>query len=769
LARTRPFAENMAVTPLIAACQEQAPAAGGGFLDWLAALGQRPGVVETLLALMVVGIGLAIWLRLLRVVGNVRSRAAIEDYLLGVEQALAQDLDGAHARLQKVLDRDPENHYARLLFGQVLAQRGEPAQAHKHHLYLQQAFAVESVENDLRLAQALLAVGRPQEAGDAAERALNSRPGHAATLEFLFRARLQSGDAEAAAAAGRRLLAHLPAEQHAGVRADVALAEAHAGGERLQRGDLAGAQRLLELATAAAPGAPAVRLLAARVHAAHGGLDAAAQALLAAPAETGTQLPALALPGAGPGALPVVATPAGLPALGTLLPAGRWRCGACGAPLTAAAIRCPRCHKTGSAEVAEPLLFAGVETPGHLADAIEENQAHVARAVRQALAAPAGADGDGARAAALALGGKAVHELLRQACQGSAAEAAIALLQQLGPAITPQLFAAADELEDARFLPIGGGAIAAVVGRVVQGFDRTALPHVEALFATARPATRKVLVDYFLGLADPAEFQLVLEHFPPLEILDRLNKVEGPVLRRFVQAVPPQHFVADVLLREPAFDREDELLAAIPGAQHAEVLERVLVQRGPSRTLVRALLAALGEEALGAVSLRVLRAFGDGALDHVLSAFVDRERDAAVRARLADVLAGLGPRAVERLCGSFGPEPAAIDDDLRGVLERMGDAGVPALQAAYARPSLLERLTVGLFGKSHHRRSQIVRALAAIRTPAAAQALRQLRETEGDANLKLRLQQALHRIDEGGPRARSGGPEQEGGSRGQVG
>src|SRR5437667_11095 len=82
---------------------------------------------------------------------------------------------------------------------------------------------------------------------------------------------------------------------------------------------------------------------------------------------------------------------------------------ACGAPLAAAAIRCPRCHKTGSAEVAEPLLFAGVETPGHLADAIEENAAHVARTVRQALAAPASADGDGARAAALALGGKAVH------------------------------------------------------------------------------------------------------------------------------------------------------------------------------------------------------------------------------------------------------------------------------------------------------------------------------------------------------------------------
>jgi len=133
--------------------------------------------VAALLAALVVGIGLLIWLRLVRVVDNVRSRAAIEDYLLGVEQALAGDLAGAHKRLSRVLEADPENHYARLLFGKVLNGRGEPAQAHKHHLYLQRAFGVDSVENDLQLARALAAVGRPVEAAGCRGFGLASRCG----------------------------------------------------------------------------------------------------------------------------------------------------------------------------------------------------------------------------------------------------------------------------------------------------------------------------------------------------------------------------------------------------------------------------------------------------------------------------------------------------------------------------------------------------------------------------------------------------------------
>src|SRR5262245_66129413 len=87
-----------------------AAAGGGGFIGWLYELASRPGVVETLLALFVCGIAMLIWLRLLRVVETVRSRAQLNDSLLGVEQALAGDLAGAHKRLLRVLESDREKH-----------------------------------------------------------------------------------------------------------------------------------------------------------------------------------------------------------------------------------------------------------------------------------------------------------------------------------------------------------------------------------------------------------------------------------------------------------------------------------------------------------------------------------------------------------------------------------------------------------------------------------------------------------------------------------
>ncbi|MGE3175016.1 MAG: tetratricopeptide repeat protein [Planctomycetota bacterium] len=749
-------AASPATGPAATGAADAAPA-GGGVLDWLWSLASRPGVVETLLAIVVVAVVVWTWLRMLRVVEGVRTRALLQDYLLGVEQALSGDLDGAHRRLQRVLEADPENHYARLLLGKVLAQRGDPAQAHKHHLYLQRAFAVESGENDLQLANALLACDRPAEAADAAERVLATDPRNRAALEFLFRARLQASDPEAAAAVGRRLLAQQPNAPTA-LRRDVAATVAAAGQYQLRRGDLAAAALSFEHARAIDGAASSVLLLGAQVDAARHGAAAVTQRLL-----TSAEQPAGA-PGADPegAALPVPvssravalgAATAGagwLAALGPLLPAGRWRCAACGESLLRARARCPRCGAEDRAEVDEPLLFAVVETPAHLADAIEANAAHVRRTVRLALDAADDHSGRAVRGAALALEDKAVGELLAAACGGDGprADAAVQLLRELGPGITPALFAAADDLEDRRILPLGGSPIAGVVGRVVQGFDREALPHVEALFASARPGSRKILIDYFLGLADPEEFQIVLERFPPLEILHRLNKVDEPVLVRFLQAVPEQSFVAEVLLLEPVFYREDAILAAIPGASHPQVLEHVLVQRGPSRTLTGELLKALAEPLLRPVAQRILEAFSGRVLDHLLSAFVDRDRSAAVRAQLAQLLARQGPAAVERLCSSFGPEPTSLDDEIRSVLVAMGDTAVPALQAAYSRPGWVQRITVGLFGRGGNRRAQIIRALSSLGSPAARAALQSLRASEDDPNLKLRLQQALHRLEE---------------------
>ncbi|NDF40151.1 MAG: tetratricopeptide repeat protein, partial [Proteobacteria bacterium] len=121
----------------------------GSFVKWLIDSGGYWGVIVA----MAIVLGFVfVWRRMVLIVESVRSRSAIEDYLLGVEQALSLDLTKARERLERVIQQDPENHYARLLLGKVLIELGEPARAHALHLLLQRSFQVESAENDLQFA-----------------------------------------------------------------------------------------------------------------------------------------------------------------------------------------------------------------------------------------------------------------------------------------------------------------------------------------------------------------------------------------------------------------------------------------------------------------------------------------------------------------------------------------------------------------------------------------------------------------------------------------
>ena len=734
-----------------------------GIMDWLYAFGTQPGVVEVLLAVFVVAALLLAWWRLARLVQGAQRRSALRDYLLGVEQALQGDHEGARKRLAAVLAEDPENHYARLLLGKVLTELGEPAQAHKHHLFLQRAFGIDSAENELLLAKSLLAAGQVDEAGDVAERALHDLPARGDAWEFVFRTRLRNGDFAAAARAGRRMLslAGGPSARPLLAR-EVARAAARSGLRCLDAGDAPGARAALQTTLALARDAEGANLLRARLQVEEHGVQAAVTRLLAEDDDrTRPTMPLVAT--SGRQLVTAAAADEAASAAAPLVPATSWLCTACGAGLERQAAVCPSCGSEASALLREPELVADVASPMQWMDAIDENDAYVRRLVQDALGEARGA-ANAARPRVLQLRERAVPELLQRAWNGDERlrTVAIDLLQAMGPQIAPALFAASDALEQQRLLPIGSRSPAALVGRVVQGFDRQALPHVEALFASARPEHRKILIDFFVGLGDVGEFQIVLERFPPVEILHRFNKCDGAVLRRFLEAVPPGHFVAEVLLLEPTFHREEDVLLAIPAAQHPQVLERVLIRRGCSRSLARCLIARLGEPQLGAIAARILAGHGEAALDHLIAAYTDPEAVAEVRPRLADLLAGGGPGAADLLCAAFGPEPAVIDDLVRAVLLKMGDTAVAPLRAAYGHSGWLERIAAGLVSRHNNRRMQIVRALQGIGSEAARGALGELREEERDQNLKLRLEQALHEL-----RPKHGDEHAAGGGHGQ--
>lgn len=725
----------------------------GTFWSWLRGLGEVPGLAEVLLSLLLLGGGWLGWRRLRGLVATVRARLALEDYLFGVEQALHGDLAGAKERLAAVLAKDPQNHYARMLYGKVLADLGDPAEAHRQHLYLQRAFAIDSAENELYLAKSLLAAGMPAEAAAVAEAALPRLPQPLPGFEFVFRARLQAGDPAAAAAAGRRLLGGLRRTPAAtALRQEVGEAIASDGLQRLNHGMVDAALVALSDAQRLAPEAAVVRLLQARLLAHQGGLPTAVQQVLlatAAPAAADGVASRSVVPAAGALAVTVpAATAAAAQGLATttfagLLPATRWTCRHCGAPSNAPHRQCQRCSARDCAEPVEPLLAQPLDSAARWMDAIEHNRAHVQRVVQAALLP------DAAPAAALALerlGKLALEELLRQACQGDDGhrERALQLLLQAGPESLPDLFLACRALESARLLAFAGATPTAVVARLVQEHRHRALPYLQPLLASARPEDRRILIDFHIGLADFAALQAVLERFPPLEILHRLHRADTPVLVRFLQALPPGHFVGEVLLRESAFEREDAVLAAIPGANHPRELEALLQRRGPSRALVRALLDGLARAELAPVAHRLLVGFGSAVLDLVLAAFVDPERSAADRAPLAAVLVAIGAPAVDRICANFASQPSALDDALVAVLQAMPDDAVAGLLAAYEHSGWLERVSLGMVSRHTNRRVQILRSLAVMPHAAARQALLQLQQKETDDNLRLRLAQLLH-------------------------
>lgn len=729
--------------------QPEAPVKPETFWQWLYSVCSEPGVIEILLSTVIVVTIVFLWWRLAGLVKNARAREALSDYLLGVEQALQGNLAGAEKRLSRVLQQDPENHYARLLLGKVLSELGQAEQAHQQHLYLQRAFEVESGENDLMLAQSLLGAGLPIEAAEVAERALERMPQNVVGWEFVYRARLQNGDHEAAVRSGKKLLSLLRnGPDRDKLRADLARTVAEVGTLRWMQGDARLALQSAKEAEGLHASEQRLPLLSARLQAHEEGVEATARQLSLAPADAGSEPGALVVAGNSRthGEVAVVARSDGgattlpMATFAGLLEPSRWSCQACRGPLERDVAQCPRCGAADSAVLVEPNLVESIDSPTEAMDRIDVNDAHVQRLVRSL------GEGDTeAHKELMQLGERAVDELLRTAWKASGRlhEDAITVLSDMGPSIAPALFRASDSIGKQRLLAVGSGP-ETIVGRIVQSYDRDALPHMQALFASSRPDHRRILIDYFLGLGDVAAFQSVLERFPPMEILHRLNHAPPDVLTRFLGAIPRGHFLADSLLLEHTFYRDDALLAAVPDSEDPEVLVQVMLARGPSRSLTTGLIEGVADDRLAATSQRLLEELGVQVLEHVLAAFADPDATEQVQKRLARVLVRGGAEAAAHIADGFGPEPTMLDDRLRELLVIIGDPAVAPMSAAYERSGWLEKVSAGLIRRLNNRRVQIARALGDLATKPAHKALKLLHKHEKDDNLRLHLHRALH-------------------------
>jgi Tfp pilus assembly protein PilF len=719
--------------------------------SWLERLAAEPALV-VLGTVLVVGVVAVLTLeRLRRLVREACSRAALQDYLFGVEQALSGDYESARDRLTRVLAEDPENHHARALLSEVLLELGDPVSAHREQLYLQRAFQVHSSRNDLNLARSLVAVGRPAEAAEAIRRAHLDAPLGVDAARLLFKAELAAGIPEEAGRTAAHLVRLLPpGPERDRARAGGARAIARAAQARLQRGDEAGAVGLAREAGALLAGTSVGSALAARLALADGDPGRALQLLTAPEPAPRAQLPAVAAAQA-PAALPPPAAPIGHGARALLAlhdpAAGPLRCRACGAPMPRALAVCGECGGQGTAVEAEPGLARELESPGLVMDEVEETRAHVRRLVAAATA------GDGGASLALVeMGTAAVEDVLAAALRGGAGqEALVDVLQRIGPMGLPALFEAFGKLKArsmAGILPWSSGDHGpSVLGRVVQGFGREALPHFQQLLDTDDRDLRKVIVDFYVGLADQTEFHMVLDRFPPVEVIQRLNAAPRGVLEAFLRTVEPGSFVADGLLVDAMFRREEELLLAAEGREAGVQLD-ILARRGFSTDLAAFAVERLADDAARPVARAALIAYGAQALDVLLEAYADLDRPAGQRAEVRDLMLRIGPPIVVKVSQCFGPSPSLVDEELTSLIAGLGAEAVVPLCAAYERKTLLERVGGQWLRRYNHPRASLLRVLSRIGGEAARAALTELRGRESDPNLRLRIEQALHALAE---------------------
>ncbi|MEZ5965371.1 MAG: tetratricopeptide repeat protein [Planctomycetota bacterium] len=701
----------------------------------MADLAAEPALAVLLLAALTAFVVLVVLLRLRRSVRAARARGALADWLLGAEEAFAGSLASARQRLQRVVEQDPENHGARTLLGETLLQLGEPTAAHEHLLTLRQAFRVDNRRVAWGLAQALAAAGRAADAVDALAKL--PRSGEAtAGLRQRLALELAAGLPEEVVRTADALLARAPRSEaeSASLRRVAAHAFALLRQVRAEHGDTDGAETARREAIAALQdldGAGATlrrRLLSspATVAASERALLAAPQALPASVAHVASSPTGRALEVLNEFAADVVEAPL--------------ECPTCGMTVSRSAARCPFCCGAAPLRLREPDLHRELGSAAVCSDEIEETEAHLQRLVDRAFA------GDTeAREELVDAGARAVGFVYRRAlCDAGARDVAVHVLQVMGSGVLDALLEAYERAKADATLPAGAReAGPEVMGRVVRTFGVAALPVFQAHLDADDRDLRKIVLDFYLGLDDPETLQAVLDRYPPVEVIQRLNLTPADRLQAWLRNMPMQGFVAEVLLVHPMFRRDEDVLLAAACAPSPAALLAVLARRGASHDLATFAVDRLHDEAVTGVAAELLRSYGLAAADALLAGYLDLDRSPSARELARGLLAELGPGIVPRVCLCLGASPSRMDDEIVSLLVALGDVVVDELHEAYAKRNLLERVGGRLVRRYNHPRNTILKVLARVGGERARAVLVALRSTETDPNLKLRLDQAL--------------------------
>lgn len=623
----------------------------GGAWDWL----ERPGVPETLLVGIAVGVFGIWWWRQWRAARHAHRRRAHGDRLEGVRLLEAEDFVGARRVLETAHQRDPDDPVVRWALGRALLELGEWTSAHKHLLVLRRAYRVLGPEAEAAWLDAMAATGQAQAAlSEPTQRA------SAGVLRSLFGVAHAAEHWQTAAVAARRL-DERSAGGAAGWAAQAVDAEWRGAQQALAAGDRDAA-------------------VAAAQRAFHDGLDGPRRGRLelqlaaaagASPADLGQRLAA-----AAPAEEVFVGVSTAQP--------GDARC-------------------RGLAALAPPdagPLVAPLDHPAAVLDALEQNRAWIGRLVQAARKG----DGEAARDL-VGLGSRAVPALVEASVRaGTDDDPAVDILCRMGPVILDALFSF--HRRELQRPGVAREPLTARVGAVLRGMDRAALPVLGKLLSEADRDLRPLVLDFHLGLADPKVLASLLEQCAAVELVQRLNRAPASVLERILAADPGPASAALVeLFADPAFGRDEALADSIGH----ELASKALVRRGWSAPVGRSLIERLAEPGRGDAAAAVLVEFGAPAAPQLVSAWADPGLGSAEAAAIEGILRRMGAGAVQALCEWIGPMPAPIDERVQALIVSMGattaadglarqlvDAGAPAHRRRWAVGCLAGLGTAGL-------------------------------------------------------------------------
>jgi tetratricopeptide (TPR) repeat protein len=720
---------------------------------------REPAAVEALLLFLLLALALLVLRRMGRVARDLSRRKEVAQFVQGMTHYLQEEWQAAADLLKKVVERDPENLEARVTLGDCLRMLGNAAEAHRQHYQVYKVFQSDLPRNYLSLGRDHLALGQEEEAIAMLRRAVAGDPRNREAFDELVRALERRGDHEEAfRLRTRRRGGGLEPEEAGRLLGSAAV-------RRFADGDAAGGARLLEQALRRHPGLLAPRFASVMALLQAGDEAGARSAFLrhlreveavaarsdlvlegppapiALPAAAGTRaLPAARGPVEATPAIAAVAEGAGeLRTLVGILEGrlARYRCGACGAAFPEPTPDCARC---GAAGTLRPIQGPLRPEPrlGELLDEVEENRDHLRRLVR-GLAA-----GETEAAAKLErLGDRATEAVVEGLARGEDRDRLEAFLRSAGARALPAMAVAWRAIEgdvtDQVLLPslvrVGVAAGAAGVG-----FFR-------ALVRDPSRPLRLWAFDVLARLGAAAALEEARDTLPLREALVRLGALAPAELETLAATAPPGGFLLTRVLPDRTFPGGAALAAAFLRSGGEERLAIALRARGFSAEAFAVLSPALGREETRAVASGLLRDFGEAAVDHLVGALADAAASEDRRAATADVLAAIGPRAAGRLVEALEEASAAVDRAALRALGRMGDAVVPALVALYGRGSPLQLL--GFAPGRRERRRHVLRALAALGTPAALRALDELAAGETDRELAT---WALRLREEGGGR-----------------